>query len=153
MIVFWEVGWEVGLVPIFELLGPRLSVEISAYYFSWLAFQASLFTFLPGKTSVGQHTPDGNLLHYKTNGLTAWICTHIIAITMVVLELVSPTVIAENFGALMIAANIYGILVAGTTYLKAVLNPSVGEKRFSSEYTVMIIVGLLPNYFSRILDL
>lgn len=48
------------------------NLEGLAFYAAWLALQAGLYHFLPGKAEEGQPLPDGSTLSYRLNGLASF---------------------------------------------------------------------------------
>jgi 7-dehydrocholesterol reductase len=131
----------------------RASLKAYAGYCAWLVLQAVLYTFLPSKLSTGQLTPAGHLLKYYTNGLFAWVVTHLLFATAVILGLLDPAIIAKNWAGLLVAANIYGYFLSAFAYAKAYLIPSHKEDRkFSGK-----LMGWEDNKFcltfSRVLSL
>ena len=110
-------------------------------YATWLFFQAMLYTYLPCSTSFGQLTPAGNLLGYKTNGLVAWVITHVLAAAATVAGLLDPAILAQHWGELLVAANIYGFLVSAFSYMKALLAPTHPEDRKFSGQKHLVDLG------------
>ena len=111
-----------------EFILPLLPVP-STYavqiFFAWLLFQIALYVFLPGPTGYGQLTPAGHALEYKVNGLNAWIFTHVVlAVAVFKFELFPASVIADNWGALLVIANVYGYALSTFAYFKAYLAPT-----------------------------
>jgi Delta14-sterol reductase len=49
------------------------SLEGFLFYMGWLALQATLYHFLPGKPEEGQPLPDGSRLTYRLNGLLSFV--------------------------------------------------------------------------------
>src|SRR5438045_609390 len=98
---------------------PTVSSSTLTGYTAWLLFQAALYTSLPSRLSTGQLTPAGYLLKYYTNGLLAWTVSHLVAFALVVSGVVNPTVIADNWAGLLVAANVYGFLLSAFAYFKA----------------------------------
>lgn len=113
---------------------PKPSWTGTSMYIGWLLFQAILFSFLPGRITYGQRTPGGNLLTYNANGLIAWLLTHLLFCIGVHQQLFSASVIARNWQGLFIAANVYGYLLAGFSFLKAHWFPShINDRKFSGK--------------------
>lgn len=83
---------------------------------------------------MGQLTPAGNLLEYRTNGLLAWLATHAAFAVCVLRGHVDPAIIAKNWEALLVAVNVYGFLLSGIAYAKAYLSPTFeGDCKFSGK--------------------
>lgn len=94
-------------------------------YFGWLSFQALLYAGLPAKIGYGQMTPAGHTLPYVVNGLRAWIITHgLYAFGSLYMNWFSASIIADNWGPLLFAANCYGYFLTLFSYIKAYTFPS-----------------------------
>lgn len=106
---------KLDLVPVF-------SWKVSGMVLFWILFQIMLYVFLPGKQSYGQMTPAGHQLQYKTNGLFAWGVSVFLFCILSIFGY--GAVIAQNFGSIFIAANIYGYLLSIFVYFKAIYKPS-----------------------------
>ena len=114
----------------FFLYSPSLKLRTGAIYACWVAFQAILYLVLPGKIVAGAQTPGGNTLSYKVNGLSSW------CVTVCVLSLISWTFglstaagLADNWGELLVSANIYGIAMSILAWVKGSLIPSSAKDR------------------------
>lgn len=92
-----------------------------------MAFQALLYHYVPGKTCHGQQTPGGNVLSYTTNGLPAFGITLALYVVASVSGLVRPTIIADHWEGLLMAANGYGIFLAAFALCKGYWAPSYSE--------------------------
>ncbi len=92
-------------------------------------------------------TPAGNVLEYKVNGFNVWIFTHILFYTCsFYLKSFSPSVIYDNWGPLLIFANIYGYCLAFFSYLKAYWFPTHPEDRkFSGIALYDLFMGIEFN--------
>lgn len=121
--------WSEGAISLTLRLAPRVNIHTCAGYVIWLSLQATLFTFLPGQISLGQLTPAGSLLKYKTNGLSAWWVTHILAIGAVATGFLNSAILAVHWESILVAANMYGILLPIFCYLKAYLAPTYPKDR------------------------
>lgn len=117
---------------------PTFTKEGVYLVLSWLMLQLGL-SLLPdilhkwipkyrGGTTKGAITPAGNQLTYNINGLQAWVISHLLFL-IGSFTLFSPTLIFDNWGALLIAANGVGYLLAFYVYLKAHYFPSYPEDR------------------------
>jgi protein-S-isoprenylcysteine O-methyltransferase Ste14 len=76
----------------------------------WLIFQGLLQIFAPGKWVEGTQLSDGTRLKYKMNGWVAWWSTWAVLAAGLALEHFSPTILADQFGALLTTANIFTYL-------------------------------------------
>jgi hypothetical protein len=123
---------EFGIVDFYQYFTPIANLQVSMYYGGWLIFQAALYKFLPSEISTGQLTPAGHLLYYRTNGLFAWIATHLLFLAWSGYGYVDPAIIAKNWEALLVAANVFGFLIPAFAYVKAHIVPShEGDRKFS----------------------
>ncbi|KAI9098107.1 ergosterol biosynthesis ERG4/ERG24 [Phlyctochytrium arcticum] len=113
----------------------------------WIAFQAALYTFLPAKVGYGQMTPAGYTLPYVVNGLYAWIVTHALFFTASLgFGLFPASIIHDNWGALLVAANVYGYLLTLFCYLKAHIAPSHrDDRKFSGSIIYDLYMGIEFN--------
>jgi 7-dehydrocholesterol reductase len=109
--------------------GPTLSLQTCAGYAIWVSTQAALYNYLPARLSTGQLTPAGHLLQYYTNGLSAWVFTHIAFILGIYFQMIDPACIAKNWSGLLVAANAYGFLVSAFVYIKAYVAPTHAKDR------------------------
>lgn len=116
-------------------------------YFGWLSFQAALYVFLPGPVGYGQMTPAGYKLPYIVNGLAAWFLTHaLFLVGSLYFKLFKASVIADNWGSLMIAANCYGYFLTFFAYFKAYAFPShPADRKFSSSAIYDMFMGIEFN--------
>ena len=123
---------ENGLYSFCDKYAPRFQLDAFVSYAAWVSLQALLFTTLPGPISTGQMTPAGNLLEYKTNGLLAWVITHSVVVVAGILKLVDLATLANHWMGLLIAANVYGFLLAAFCQIKAHISPShPNDRKFS----------------------
>ena len=135
-----------GLKIFLERYLPRPSGEAARGCFAWLLFQAALYQWLPGPLSQGQMTPAGHKLEYKTNGLLAWLVTHIIAAALVSLDVVKATVIADHWEGIVVAINVYGIVLSFLCLVKGYLAPSyAGDCKYSGSFIADYFIGVELN--------
>ncbi|KAF7118063.1 hypothetical protein CNMCM5793_007439 [Aspergillus hiratsukae] len=118
-----------GLVSVLRVHGPSFTVQGMTAMICWLAFQAMLFYYLPGPTNTGQRTPAGHLLTYRTNGLLAWVITHVVFASLCCVGILDPGFVPRNWGGLFAAMNLAGFLLSSLAYLKAYLMPTHPEDR------------------------
>jgi len=132
----FEMMAHTGPVHFFLTYAPRYSFQTSVGYGAWLLFQVGLYQFLPSKLSCGQLTPAGNLLKYRTNGLLAWFVTHLLFGIAVFSGGLDAAIIAHHWQGLLVIANVFGFLLSGLAYAKAVLSPThEGDRKFSGKYS------------------
>lgn len=108
---------------------PMPSLHVFGAYLAWFLAQAALYNYLPAQLSTGQLTPAGYLLQYYTNGLSAWILTHVVLFYGVLLRIIDPAWIAKNWPGLLVAANCYGFLLSAFAYIKAYISPTHAKDR------------------------
>lgn len=139
-----SASWLEGPVAFAARVAPKFSLKACYGYAAWLSFQALLYTYLPCKISTGQLTPAGNLLKYQTNGLYAWVITHVLAGAAVTAGVLDPAILAKHWGGLIVAANIYGFLISALSYIKAILAPTHPQDRKFSGQDILFNVDV-PN--------
>jgi 7-dehydrocholesterol reductase len=92
---------------------------------SFACFQIILMKCLPGSRFEGPITPKGNIPVYKANGLFAFIVSMAsFLIASYGLKLFSPSIIYDNFGALLGALNVFSLLFCLGLYFKGKYRPS-----------------------------
>lgn len=132
---FLAVGFREGFFTMLINHGPRLTLKASAAYGLFILLQAVLFLWLPGPTNSGQRTPAGHLLTYRTNGLSAWVVTHVVYVVLCWYGLLDPGFIPRNWSGLVAAMNLVGFLVTAFAFVKAYAFPTHAEDRkFSGEF-------------------
>ncbi|KAM0154704.1 hypothetical protein ACHAQE_007094 [Botrytis cinerea] len=136
----------IGPVNFFWQHAPRGNLRTNIGYGTWLLFQAILYQFLPTELSTGQLTPAGNLLKYRTNGLSAWFVTHALFLISSYCGLLDPAILAKHWQALLVSVNVYGFLLSGFAYLKAHLCPThEGDRKFSGSVLYDLYMGIELN--------
>ena len=146
-----------GLLPVLVSHSPRFSFKGTLAVTCWIFLQAALFHFLPGPMNTGQRTPAGHLLAYRTNGLWAWIVTHLLFATLCWYGVLDPGFVPRNWGGLVAAMNLAGFLVSAFAYVKAYLMPTHSDDRkftgtlsflpLKNLLLIMIVVGSVPYDF------
>ncbi|RUP42777.1 7-dehydrosterol-delta 7-reductase [Jimgerdemannia flammicorona] len=148
--------------PVFELAGnsfssdairdfiltktPQYTYDGFKIYFLWLFFQGILYAVLPGSIGYGQRTPAGYLLPYKVNGLLAWFVTHALYLGGSYLGWWDPAIMHNNWGGLLMAANVYGYFLTFFSFAKAYIFPSHPEDRkFSGSWVYDLLMGIEMN--------
>ncbi|KAF0468857.1 7-dehydrosterol-delta 7-reductase [Gigaspora margarita] len=126
---------------------PQFTWDGIKIYLSWLSFQAILYAILPAKIGYGQRTPAGHILPYKVNGLLAWFITHtLFLVGAFCFNWWKGSIIHDNWGALLIAANIYGYFLTFFSFAKAYIMPSHPEDRkFSGSFIYDLLMGIEMN--------
>lgn len=125
---------KVGPVAWFSTYFPQSSMKANFGYSAWVLFQVALYQYLPTKLSTGQLTPAGNLLLYRTNGLTAWVVTHAIYLTLSYYNVIDAAILATNWEYLLVSVNIYGYLLTMFAFVKAHIAPThEWDRKFSGK--------------------
>jgi 7-dehydrocholesterol reductase len=89
------------------------------------ATELALMKLLPGRQFNGPITPKGNIPVYKANGISAFLSTIILFyLCSFQFKLFSPTIIYDNFGALLGALNLFSIFFCLFLYFKGRYKPS-----------------------------
>jgi 7-dehydrocholesterol reductase len=144
-----DAGTECGSLGPWDFLaryGPAPSWRAGGGYACWVLFQALLYTVLPAKLSTGQLTPAGYLLKYYTNGLLAWVVTHVAFAVLVLGGWIDGGVIARHWEGLLVAANGYGFVLSAFAYWKAHAFPThVEDRKFSGSWLYDIYMGVEFN--------
>ena len=90
--------------------------------------QLVFMKFLPGSLIQGPVTPKGNIPIYKENGLLSYFLTlFLFCFCSFQLKLFSPTIIYDNFGAILGALNIFSFFFCLCLYLKGSFFPSTTD--------------------------
>ncbi|KAL5361138.1 ergosterol biosynthesis ERG4/ERG24 family-domain-containing protein [Aspergillus floccosus] len=113
---------------------PAVSTGPVLGYAGWVAVQAMLYTVVPGKVVHGPPTPGGHSHAYLINGLLCWfltLCCFALAGYLGGVSVIAS--VARDWGALLVVANIYGLITAVLAYVKAHVSPTFGrDRRFSA---------------------
>lgn len=127
--------WAHGIIHFLDQYFPKPGIDAGVAYGNWLAFQALLYTFLPGKVYNGQPTPGGYTLKYNINGLSTFVVTILAFVWAGMNGSIDPSWIARHFQDLIVAANVFGVLFSLAMYGKACCAPTkLRDTRFSGEY-------------------
>jgi 7-dehydrocholesterol reductase len=134
LVAAWKAMWTVGPIRFVWSHAPQSDYRVHVAYAGYLLFQAGLYQFLPGKLSVGQITPAGHLLKYRTNGLFAWALTHLLFGAWILHGYVDPAIIARHYEPLLVTSNCYGFALPMLVYVKAHVFPThARDRKFSGE--------------------
>lgn len=143
----WKPTLELFLSPIdcFLQYLPGPTRQATILYARWLAMQAALYSVLPGRIVYGPPTPAGHTHPYRMNGLTSWFATiGTLAIVAVVHGVDVVANVAQNWGGILVAANIYGVAFYVISWLKGHLQPSFKkDRRFSGMGIFFEVRGIL----------
>jgi 7-dehydrocholesterol reductase len=78
--------------------------------------------------------------------LLAWFVTHALYFGLAVYGLFPASLVADNWGSLLIAANIYGYFLTFFSYAKAYLFPShPDDRKFSNSWAYDLFMGIEFN--------
>jgi 7-dehydrocholesterol reductase len=95
---------------------------------AYIAVQLVLMKVIPGKSYEGPPTSHGNIPIYKINGLATFLVSlGLFYVCAYPLGLFSPTIIYDNFGALLGALNLLSMLVCLFLYFKGKFSPSTSD--------------------------
>ncbi|XXH01827.1 Transcription initiation factor TFIID subunit 12 [Hypoxylon texense] len=122
-----------GLWSVIDAYRPRFDLHTTLAYSCWIVFQAVLFQWLPGPRSIGQRTPAGHVLDYRTNGLSAWVITHLALAALCWKGGLDPAFVPRNWSGLVFAMNMYGFLASAVAFIKGHLMPTHSEDTKFSE--------------------
>lgn len=125
---------------------PEPTFKATVGYLAWISFQALLYGHLPGPDSKGQMTPAGNLLTYTTNGMLAWVITHLLYVATSLAGILDPAIIAKHWEGLLVAVNVYGLALALFAQVKAYVAPShPDDRKFSGSHIFDYFCGIELN--------
>ncbi|KAL3536158.1 hypothetical protein ACH5RR_004619 [Cinchona calisaya] len=103
------------LNPLLNSLAPSwISVGLLLSFFTYLAIAGSI---LPGKTVAGVPLTDGSRLHYRCNGLLLLLVLIALLGMGTLLEIVSPTAIADRGLELLSTTFVFSVLVTLLLYV------------------------------------
>ena len=74
---------------------------------TWIALQALLQAFVPGRIALGEPLPDGRRLRYKMNGLISFLATLGLALGLVLVGALPTTLFHDHFGPLLTVGHIF----------------------------------------------
>ncbi|KAF7192523.1 7-dehydrocholesterol reductase [Pseudocercospora fuligena] len=124
----------------------HFSVSSLLAYLGWVAFQAALYAILPGRRCLGQRTPGGQLLEYTVNGLLAWSITHGLFAMAIFTGTIRASIIADHWQSLIVAADVYGILVSVAAMSKGYFAPThAGDRKLSGSLAFDFFSGVELN--------
>lgn len=120
--------------PVF--LGNVVAWKIIAIF---AAFQLLLMKIVPGKIASGPITPQGNVPKYKDNGLTCFLITTLLFLTLSkVFNLFPISIVYDNFAAIIGALNLFSLFFCLFLYFKGRFFPnstdSGGSNNFIFDY-------------------
>lgn len=123
--------WEQGIfTTLFKAWGPVFFGSSIAWKMiaAFSIVQLILMRLLPGKSFEGPITPTGHTPRYKENGILAFLSTlGLFYLGAYQLHLFSPTIIYDNFGALLGALNTFSLCFCLLLYVKGHVAPSTKD--------------------------
>jgi 7-dehydrocholesterol reductase len=138
-----------GQRPALEMIAgwvPHSSPQAFLIFAVWCALQLVLLFVIPAPTGYGNVTPAGHKLSYRLNGLRAWFVTHVLLGVAVIAGLIPATLIYDQWGGLLIAANVWGFAITAFVYWKAHRAPShPGDRHFSGSRIFDLFMGIELN--------
>ncbi|KAK0613525.1 ergosterol biosynthesis ERG4/ERG24 [Immersiella caudata] len=136
----------IGFDVIILRYDPRPTAEAAFAIACWVGWQAVLFQVLPAEVCEGQYTPAGHALTYRLNGLSAWIITHLVWVTLCWAGILDPAFIARNWSGLVATMNLGGVLVAALAFAKAYIYPThPRDRKFSGSSVYDFYMGIELN--------
>lgn len=125
---------------------PRFSRKATQIWIGWVAVQALMYQFVPGKIGYGQRTPAGHLLPYNVNGLTCYFISHVGFVLGSYFGLYKLSVIADNWTGLFVIANVGGYGLTTFCMVKAYLAPShSADRKFTGSIVYDFFMGIEFN--------
>ncbi len=115
---------------VYKIWAPVFFGSIAAWKIVGLfaAFQLLLMKIVPGKRFEGPITPEGNIPVYKANGIASFLITLItFYLCSFKLNLFSPTIIYDNFGAILGGLSLFSFFFCIFLYLKGRFSPSSSD--------------------------
>jgi hypothetical protein len=125
-----RVACSEGLFQFFITRFPHSSGNAVFGYAAWLAFQAIMYIYLPGREALGPVTPAGRRLRYKLNGLAAWVATIALWALGAISGIIDPAYIAKNWEGLIWTTNVFSVVVVILFHMKARLMPDNKAETF-----------------------
>jgi protein-S-isoprenylcysteine O-methyltransferase Ste14 len=86
---------------------PAPTWKAAFLFLGWFLFQALLQIYAPGKTVEGTPLEDGSRLKYKLNGWASWWITWILLAAAAGAGWISPAILADELGPLLVVVNIF----------------------------------------------
>jgi len=106
---------------------PAPTIKSLAIIAGWIILQGLLQIYAPGKWFRGPELPDGSRLTYKMNGWAAWWITWMVLGSACGLGWLSPTVLADQLGPLLSAANIIALCLSLYLYWR-------GQRAYAAQW-------------------
>ena len=97
---------------------PAPGLRVAALYGSWLLLQALLQLWAPGRLQSGVPLADGSRLAYRLNGWFSFWFTLVVLLAAMGVGVISPTVAYDEFGPLLMTANLVAVALAALLYVQ-----------------------------------
>ena len=91
---------------------PPPTLDAAAIVVGWLAFQALLHLFAPGRRIAGAPLSDGTRLSYRMNGWASWWISVAVLTGGAALGLYRPAALADRIGPLLTTASLVAVAVS-----------------------------------------
>lgn len=149
----WSLFQRQGVFPtIYAIWSPVFFGSAKAWGIlgSFAIVQLIFMKALPGKTFYGPITPNGNVPVYKANGVAAYASTlALYYFGAYQLQVFSPTIIYDNFGAILGALNIFSLFFCLLLLIKGLVAPSSTDSGSSGNWIFDYYWGteLYPRIF------
>jgi len=116
----------------------------------WMAIQVAGYLWFPGPKGKGQETPAGLVLTYNVNGLRVFAVTNVLFLVLSMdqfgIKLFKPTIIFDNWGPMLVVANIIGFALAIFAYYKARNFPThPADCKYSGNFFYDFFMGIEMN--------
>lgn len=96
---------------------PTPTLEAALLFAGWLAFQAVLYVFGPGRVVQGWPTEHGERAEYRINGLFAFAVTAVALLAGIGFEWISPRDVLAQWGPLLTIATVFAFGAAALSYV------------------------------------
>ena len=108
------------------------SAKGAFFYLGWLALQAALYHFLPGKPEEGQPLPDGSRLTYRLNGLASFAITIGLWFGLHVSGVLPGAFIYRNLATILGTANLVVMALCIYVYVLGRSQATAEEKQLNA---------------------
>ena len=96
---------------------PAPTFDATTIFAAWLALQAVLYVFGPGRVVQGWPTEHGERAEYRINGIFAFGVSAALLVAAIAVELVSPRAVIAQFGPLLTIATLFALGAAALTHV------------------------------------
>lgn len=132
-----------------ETAFPTPSLPVALSFFGFVAFEALLLIFLPGKIFAGAIAPSGFTPSFRANGGAALVVSCAAAVALVRADLVDASAIYDHALELLTLLNGSALLLAVALALKGVYAPSTRDAGLENGLVFSVYWGveLYPSCF------